>query len=379
MKTNWKTALLAAGLLASTFAHADERDHRQGNRGKPAGAVFTLSNETSGNAVQAFRRNADGTLSMAESYPTGGLGTGTGLGSQGALTLSRNGRWLFAVNAGSNEITSFEVHGAKLELISRVSSGGMQPISVTHADGLVYVVHAGGQPNITGFTVDCDGRLSPLPDSTRPLSGPAPGPAQIQFNPSGDVLVVTEKATSLINVYTLDRHGRAHGPEMYPSSGQTPFGFDFTPSGQLVVSEAFSGMAGKSAVSSYSVSDDEDEDFVQLLSGSVPDFQTAACWLVTSPKGHFAYTANAGSGTVSGYAIDRKGQLTLLEADGRSAFLGEGSHPIDLAMSRNGKFLYALDNVQGFIAAFQVTHKGQLEPIGNAGKLPASVVGLAAR
>ena len=164
------------------------------------GAVYSLMNQASGNAVAVFDRSADGSFVAAGSVATGGTGTGAGLGSQGALTLSDDGRWLFAVNAGSNDVSAFRVSPQGISLTSRTTSGGTVPISVTVHGNLVYVLNAGGAGNISGFTLDQQGILAPLASSTRPLSASGVGPAQVSFSPDGRALVVTEKATSRIDV-----------------------------------------------------------------------------------------------------------------------------------------------------------------------------------
>ena len=105
--------------------------------GSDVGAVFTLSNSAAGNAVIAFARSADGTLTPAGTFATQGNGTGAGLGSQGAVALSSDGQFLFAVNAASNTITSFTADGTSLTRVSTVPSGGTLPISLTTHGSLV--------------------------------------------------------------------------------------------------------------------------------------------------------------------------------------------------------------------------------------------------
>src|SRR5262245_58394933 len=122
------------------------------------GPVYVLTNATSGNAVAVWNRAADGTLTAAGSYATGGQGNGGGLGSQGAIILSQNNQWLFAVNAGSNSISSFKVDPDGLTLVSTIASGGARPTSLTVYKNWLYVLNAGGA-NITGFTVANDGTL----------------------------------------------------------------------------------------------------------------------------------------------------------------------------------------------------------------------------
>jgi 6-phosphogluconolactonase len=217
-------------------------------------AVYTLTNDPAGNAVKVLDRSGDGSLSPEGEFATGGTGTGAGLGNQSALVL--DGRRLFAVNAGSDSISSFRVSGHRLELIDTDPSGGDQPISLTVHDGVLYVLNAGGAGDIAGHRISSHGALSPLVGSIRPLSGAGTGPAQVSFDPLGETLVVTEKNTNLIVTYEVDGGtGLASGPRPQASAGATPFGFAFDHRGHLIVSEAFGGAPDQSAVSSYSVED----------------------------------------------------------------------------------------------------------------------------
>jgi 6-phosphogluconolactonase len=339
------------------------------------GFAFTSSNDAGANAVLVYKRAADGALSAVGSFATGGAGTGGGLGSQGALARDR-GRHLFVVNAGSNSISEFAVSHAGLTLLHTVPSGGVDPVSLTVSDDLLYVLNEGGSGspgNISGFRVGETG-LAPIADSTRPLSASSVSAPQISFDPSGRVLVVTEKATNLIDTYTIGRHGRADGPVSHASAGQTPFGFAFDNRGDLVVSDAFGGAANAGALSSYEVSEDGS---LATISGPIADNQSAPCWVVTTANGRFAYTSNTGSGTISSYAIGHHGSLTLLAADAGST--GSTSAPIDIALSRNSRYLYALGSKSGVITGFRVESDGSLTPLaGGPSGLPAAATGLLA-
>lgn len=364
MNTKWMSSLGGALVALAMAGTAQARD----------GAVFTMSNASAGNEVLSFRRANDGRLKFAGSFPTGGRGSGAGLGSQGALVLSEDGRLLFAVDAGSNEISSFAVDVTSLRLVGHVSSGGTRPISLTVHDDLLYALNAGGDGNITAFTVGEEGELAPLPDSTRPLSGNATGPAQVEFTPDGKHLVVAEKATNRFDVYEVEGDGRAEGPVVQASSGRTPFGFEFSRNALLVVSEAFGGAAGAGTVSSYArLSDD---DVLRVISPSVPDHQTAPCWVVITRDGRIAFTSNTGSDSISAYRIERDGRLVLLGVAGST---GARSAPIDMALTRQSRFLYALDSGTAAISAFQVRPGGDLEPLSGVSGLPPTAVGLAAR
>jgi len=375
MRALWTRSALAvaAGLAAAIAVSAGPAGAGNG----AAGAVYTLSNSAGGNEVLVFERAADGTLGGAVSVPTGGLGSGSAgsLGSQRALTLSANKKWLYAVNAGSNEISAFAVSNNGVSLASKVASGGVAPISVTAARDLVYVLNAGdahNAGNIAGFRVNGHGELTPIAGSVRPLSAASVGPAQIQFSPNGLVLVVTEKATNVIDTYVVGPDGLATGPNVQPSAGQTPFGFDFDRFGRLIVSDAFGGAPGASGLSSYSVSD---SGVLGTITPFAPDTQTAACWVVTTKDGRYAYTTNTGSASISSYTIDHSGALSLLSAVAGAT----GAGPIDAARDRDSRFLYTLDSGANAISAFGIRGDGSLAPIAGAGGLPASAVGLAAR
>ena len=359
---------LRGALAAVALAGAAQADN---------GAVFTIGNDQGGNEVLAFRRGNDGRLQFAGAFATGGRGSGGGLGSQGALVLSEDGGLLFAVDAGSNEISSFAVHGTSLRLVGHVSSGGTRPISLTVHDDLLYVLNAGGEGNVTGFTLGEEGALVPLPGSTRPLSGNATGPAQIEFTPDGEHLVVAEKATNRLDVYEVGRDGRAEGPVVQISSGRTPFGFAVGRHGLLVVSEAFGGAAGAGAISSYAPV--EDDGAIRAISASVPDHQSAPCWVVITRDDRVAFTSNTGSNSISAYRIDREGRLVLLDHDGVAGTTGAGSAPTDLALTGQSSFLYALDSGTAAISAFRVRPGGDLEPVPGPSGLPPAAVGLAAR
>jgi 6-phosphogluconolactonase (cycloisomerase 2 family) len=335
-----------------------------------------LTNQPTGNAVAVFNRSADGLLNLAMTVPTDGLGTGSGLGSQGAIVLSENGRWLLAVNAGSNEVSVFQAHPSGLMLTDKVPSGGVRPTSVTIHKDLVYVLNAGDPGNITGFRLSNDGRLISIAGSTRNLSnegvGAAPAPAQVSFDPKGNVLVVTERATQIIDTYTVDKDGMATGPVAQPSSGMTPFGFAFTQQGTLVVSEAFGGATDASAVSSYAVSPSS----FQVVSPSVATGETAACWVAVSKNGKFAYAANAGSSSVSAYAVGQDGSLMLL--NGEAGLTGDATGPIDMSITHNGQYLYVLSARSQNVIGFEVQADGSLVWLGDFNGLPMGTAGIAA-
>ena len=369
----WSTLVWAALMMVSTTVGAD--DDNDVDEQARTGAVYTMSNAATGNAVLVFRRAANGSLTPAAGVPTGGLGVGRGLGNQNAVVLSDDRRWLFAVNAGSNDVSVFAVNQGGLTLVDRAASGGTQPVSVSFDHGLLYVLNAGGTGNISGFTLARNGKLTPLADSTRPLSGAATAPAQIAFNPDGKVLVVTEKATNNIATYTVDDDGRTRGPFVYPAAGTTPFGFAFDPRGRLFVTQAAGGVADSGSMSSYRLSD---SGVLDVISPSVATSETAACWVVVTKNGRFAYVTNGGSASVSAFRIQRDGSIVLRDADGRAGDTGAGSAPLDAALTHNSRYLYTLSPKNGTLSAFRVQADGALAVLPAPTGLPASANGLAA-
>lgn len=330
-------------------------------------AVYTLTNQVAGNAVAVFDRAADGTLSAAGTVATGGTGTGASLGSQGAVALSDDGRWLFAANAGSNDVSVFTAGGEGLTLTSRTASGGTLPISLTVHGNVLYVLNAGGSGNISGFTVGTSGDLTPIAGATLSLSGSTVGPADVQFSPDGGRLVVTEKNTNLLDVYAVDANGVASGPTTTASAGGTPFGFAFGLRNDLFVSEA----AG--SASSYVL---DPSGTLALVSGAVSTHQGAPCWAVVTADGRFGFTGN-GAGSVSAFAIAPDGAIGLVDANGGTALIGAGIN--DIALSHNSRYLYVLQTGGAqAIHAFRIQADGHLTPLGPIAGLPAGTRGLAA-
>jgi 6-phosphogluconolactonase (cycloisomerase 2 family) len=352
------TYLLAGMLLAATTATRAQQS-----------AVFTSTNATSESSVLMLRRAKTGALTPVSAYFTGGTGTGAPLGSQGAIALSPNGKWLFVVNAGSSDISVFQVAAGGLKLVDRVPSGGTQPVSLTVWGNRLYVLNAGSPNNITGFTVANNGNLTAIPASTQPLSAASTGPAEVAFSPYGDLLVVTEKTTNLIDVYAVDASsGAATAPVTTASVGETPYGFAFDPLGRIFVSEA-----AKATVTSYFVS----SYGILPVTGSAPDFQTAPCWMAIGKNGKYAWAINAHSSNVSAYGINPNGTIGLLTAN-MGLVATPGPAPTDVAQDNAKDFLYILESGSGAIAEYAASANGTLTAIGTTPAFGSGFVGLAA-
>lgn len=338
-------------------------------------AVFTMTNNATGNAIVAYRLGVGGAIIPAGSYATHGRGSGTSLADQGALALTANHAWLLAVDAGSNDVSVFRVHlnghGPLLSFSDRVRSGGVAPVSLAVHGALVYVLNAGNSTrsgDIAGFYLTGSGLLLPLRGSQRALStSAATGPAQIAFSPSGASLIVTEKSTSLIDSYAVGPRGYASTVSTTASSGAVPYGFAFAPSGTLVVSEA-----GPGALSSYAVGPGGS---VTVISASITDNQSAPCWVVITASGSFAYTTNAHSNSISSYQLAASGGLTLLA----SVAATTGAAPTDMALAgAHSGHLLVYDAGAGEIDEYAVSANGSLSAVASVYGLPSTSEGLVA-
>lgn len=422
---------MLVGLVAPRGAWAD-------------GAVYAMTNALRTNRIKVYHRATDGTLTLMQTIATRGGGSGIqldptdSLGSQGGLVLDGSHRFLFAVNVRSsmedavdstdvgdcNEgtISSFRVAAdGRLSLVDVVPSGGLFPASLTVHENLLYVLNAGGpglnpfcgiDPNITGFQIGSDGRLSPLFDSAWPIDpgfspgsflncdpgdGPFPtdefrcglnppafprSPAQVGFTPDGTALVVTVKGTNSIYVFPLDEDGRPLTPTITRAEGPnqpTYFGFAFDSNGHLIISEPFGATptipaAPLSAVSSFTITPGNN---LRVISSSVPNGRGTACWVALDPQKQYAYIANNATNDISSYQVGEDGSLTLLAAKAGGANL-----PNDMAVAQDSgnSFLYVLNSGDGTVGAFQINNGGSLTSLGAVGGLPvdAGAQGLAA-
>jgi 6-phosphogluconolactonase (cycloisomerase 2 family) len=335
------------------------------------GAVYTMTNATrahGGNAVLAFHRGDNGSLTPAGTFPTGGDGTGAGLGSGHAIAVSKDGRHLAVVNAGSDSLSVFAVRRQGLALVGGpVPSGGARPTSVTIDRDIVYVLNAGSN-SIAGFRLDDERGLEPIVGSTQALGSGTSVPSQIQFDKRGRVLIVDERGSSTIDTFVVDDQGVAGPARTTPSNAGGPFGFDVDRAGHVLFSAVALAGGLMSGATSYDVAPDG-----RLTPNGAPvrSGQAAACWLAAA--GRFAYTTNAGSGSIGRFGVAPDGALGLLG----TTVLGAGSHPLDEDVSRDQRWLYVL--VDGFhqIVGFQVGSDGELTRVTSV-PVPAGAAGLGA-
>jgi 6-phosphogluconolactonase (cycloisomerase 2 family) len=361
------TALCTAQASASPSHSAGSASHRLvahsagAHRVIEHGVVFVQNNNLSANMIVAYRRDAGGGLTQVGTYPTGGKGgqaNGSAadfLASEGSLTYDKSSHVLYAVNAGSNTITSFAVDGAHLRLIQVIGSGGQFPVSVAARGPMVFVLNGRAGGSVSGY-LSVGGHLLAIPAWHRELHSNTPvdatefvsTPGQIGFTPDGSKLVVTTKnGANTVDVFPIGFSGPSQQPVVTSLPGAVPFGFSFDARGRLVLTEA-----GTNSVATFSVAGNG----VLTQIDSEPTGQLATCWVINS-DGTF-YVSNAASGTLSLFTSAR-GVLT----DHGTAATDAGT--IDAAASSDGRYLYVQAGGAGVLDIFHINWDGTLSANGS--------------
>lgn len=373
-----KRTWLAAGgsLLAASIGLFGAAGAASASTASPVtGYTYVDGNTANANTVDGYARHADGSLSPLAGSPfaAGGAGLGTGLASQGAIQATRDGKYLLAVDAGSNQISVLRVtaDGVPVLVGQPVSSGGIKPVSVAVSrSGLVYVANSGaGGSNYTGFRLSFNRTLTPIPGSTYAVPDSS-GLGDVFFNAFGNHLIGTRTGTSQIDSFVVLPSGRLLAAQGSPYTGQGlgQLGAEFSPANpsQLFVSNAHNG-ALLGTVSAY-----HDSLFGQLTSiGASPyaDEQTAPCWVEISHDGKYLFTVNTGSGTISSYSINPDGSLTLI---GSTPISGSGAD-IDARLSPDGNYLLVNGSGMHFVSVFAVNGGTLTELPSSPTPLPAGV------
>jgi 6-phosphogluconolactonase len=377
----WKTiarpVILVAIFAPVSFAFQSVNIAAEGAGG---GSVYVMTNQAGSNTVIEFRREKSGALTRGQEIATQGLGSGgtdDPLASQGALVMNDAGHLLLAVNAGSNDISILSITNDGMRFVERVSSGGVRPTSLAIHGDTVYVLNAGEIAKISGFTLTAEGHITPIAGSTRTLAGGnITAPSQVVFSRDGELLLVTEKATGILDIFAMGDDGLSRSQTAIRSNNATPFGVGFGKHGSMIVAEANNNLTDASSVSSYRIVDSDEGRSLRPVTNSLSASQTAACWVVISKDGHFAFVSNTTSGTISSFAIDAAGKLSVVQQ--AAAFLGSESVVTDMAMTQNGKFLYVLSSHLGVVTAFRV-QDGELVEVTRESGLPLSIQGIVAQ
>jgi 6-phosphogluconolactonase len=392
MRASRMAALLVLAIVAAVAAGGAGAAPPGGpHASRVVGHVYANDNTAPANGVAGFDRHADGTLTPMRGSPfaVGGSGTGAPDASQGSLQLSADGRYLLAVDAGSNQISVLRIRpdgSLRPAGGSPVSSNGVDPVSIAVHRDLVYVANAGpgsstGDTNYTGFRLDPGGHLRAIPNSTFVLPSDSK-PGQVLFDQDGRRLAGTRIATSAIDSFIVGHDGRLTAAPGSPYDAQAfspPQGFgqlgaEFSPAdpSELFVSDAHTAAGGAAfpgLVSSFSVGADGS---LTPVGAPVANDGGAACWIEISHDGRFLFVVNTASASVSSYSIGAGGSLTFLQSAG-----GIGAGAEDARLSPDGSTLWVVGSGTDTVTGFAV-HGGALTPLvtvaGPAGAAPSGIV-----
>jgi len=338
--------------------------------------VFAMTNDANRNEVIAFEQAPSGQFYETNRFATGGRGSGgtvDPLSSQGSLTLSPDHSTLYAANAGSGTVSVFHVFRSSLTLVDRIDAGGSQPVAIAQWNNVVYVLSSGGSGSIVAFRYGWDGRLQEIPNSTVYLSNSRVSGASITVSPDGKYLVATEVVAGNIDIFPIKSDGTLGKAAFVPSPGPGVFSAQFAPEDALIVSET--GGSNGSAISSYAVS----TGALTAITQSLPTLGAANCWSAITPNGKFVYASNAGTSTISGFAIGANGALTAIGST-IVATNPAGATNLDLTISSDGKYLFSLNTGSGTVGVFAIQQDGTLVSAGDIAGLPqaAGLQGIAA-
>ena len=369
------------------------------------GHVYVSTNAEAGNAVVVFNRDAKGRLYQGGVFETGGNGAGGNptfpvpiSDSDGMVTLSPNRKLLFAINIGSNTITSFQVRGNGLRRISTVSTGGIGPNAADARNGVLYVTNTGGpgpgapgsggpptgQPTMMGFRYSSGGTLTPISGSQVNLP-PVSLPAAIRLDPQLTYLAVTERGANQTQHFPLDAGHVPGTPVAYPvnTGSAHPFALALTSNDVMLTADEGNpppdGPGGDSRITSYNAATPQSPTPLDSDANS----QTATCWIVLTGNERYGFASSALSGMVTSFSLTAQGQITVI-----------GAQPVtdtvatDMGRSRDSKFLYvnsinvdpmALAFMSSRIDIYRINSDGTLALIGKtASSLLGSGSGMAA-
>jgi len=363
---------LAAGLtlaLGAGSAGAATVGSGHSSRSRVVGHLYVNDNTANENTIAAYARHADGTLTPVPGspFPAGGAGTGSGIGSQGALQKADDGRLLLAVDAGSNQISVLRItRGGGLSPVGDpVASEGSEPVSIAVHDSRVYVANAGSESDYAAFTLSRAGALAPIPGAVVPLpSGSVPG--DVLINHTGTRVVGTRVGSSLIDSFVVGRHGRLHAAAGSPfaAQGPGPFGSEFSPTrpDQVFISNAHGG-TDAGTVSAFT--DGPGGALTSVTGSPFPNGQTAPCWVTITRDGRFLFSVNTAVPSISSYSIAASGVLTLL---GNTPFTGSDPAalvPEDARLTPDQSTLWVVDSRGDALSGFHVAD-GALTPLPGA-------------
>jgi len=239
------------------------------------------------------------------------------------------------------------------------------PLSLTVWENWLFVLNS---DNVVGFKIWANGTLAMIPNSMQ--SCPSDGNVEVKFSNNGRWLVVSQRGTTQMGLWTLpvDQWGVVWPGMWWPMTAHVPFGFDIDQWDRIFLAEV-----PMNSMSTWQLNMNGTLTFIDRND----TMQMATCWSVVHPTGMWAYAANAGSDTITGFMVDKWAHLWRATADGASATQAPNMHTQDMAISADGHYLYALGH--GVVYVYWIGEHGELTQLAwwtNSTVLPNSVTGM---
>jgi hypothetical protein len=401
------------------------------------GHLYIQTSETK-NAIIHYHRSADGTLEEKERVLTGASGsadfnyrsTPMGLVVEGAqsVLVAPDRRFLFAVNAGDNSVSSFGVgEDGKLTLLDVKRTGNIvvgrsgtaKSLAYAPSSRTLYVLHSFGPEHIRAFSVDREGRLMLRQEgySIAPPDKPGRLPTMIVVSPDEQFLLVGCSLDELpaanpdgspiiwvqrngkphkisanapdpdgLAVFPVDEFGALGEPMFQDAGGGSPWCPMFLNqrTNQFVL-----GFATSDAVSLATIESDG-----RVATGPIVPADTSIgrpselCWMAITPDDRLVFATMTGYGYITSWHL--KGNVLSIAKDpacptvpGDGSFRGlsgiVGSSPNDMWMTPDGAYLYQIYPNASKLVGYAVQSDGWLEEITSASipyNTPQGVTGI---
>ena len=330
------------------------------------GYVYVNNNVSGPNTVSAFSVDANGALTPIAGSPfaTGGSGVGGGFFAANRATIGTAGKFLFAANEQSSNISVFSIDPATGVLalvpgspfLTGGGSGSGVSLGVTPDNQFLFATSSGSN-NITVFSIAPNGTLTAIAGSPFAVGGIPDG---IKVSPDGRFLAVALISTDAVAIFTIASNGAltaVPGSPFPAAAFGAVAGVDINCSGSLL----FGGEATV-AGTNIDVFSMGSNGALTPIPGSPFNNQGTgdnSNAVVLSPNDKQLFVSNQVSNTITVFDVASDGALSLVAG---SPFAAPGGIPTVMATNEAGTLLYAYTS-GGAVSVFRIAADGTLTPV----------------
>lgn len=261
------------------------------------------------------------------------------------LTEDPSGKFLYAANYGSNDLSAYTINsanGALTPVAGAPFAAGNNPsaIAIDPVGKILYVANYSSN-NVSAYTIGRDGALIAVAGSPFAAGN---NPSAIAIDSGGKFLYVADYGGNDVSAYTIgsdgaltDVAGTSCGtglPNNCFTAGTAPRSLAANPGGQYLYVADY----GSDEVSAYSIGND---GALADVAGSPFSAGTQPSSISAGPNGRFLYVANYGSHDVSAYTIGKAGVLTLVHV---ATPFTAGDFTDAVVADPSGRYVYAVNS-----------------------------------